>query len=395
MAHSLLRPPSLHVGDAEDHRRPTWLELFYDLVYVATIVELGSKLSDDVSLTGFLGFVALFIPVWWSWVGTTFYSNRFDSDDALHRILVFVQISLVAAMAVNVYDGLGERSIGFAVSYAGVRGILILMYMRAYYFIPEARPLVRRYMIGFGIAAAIWLVSIFFPAPLRFGLWALALAIDFYTPLSAGSRRLQNQLPPSPHHLPERFGLFTIIVLGEGFLKVIGGLAEYGISLNDWVFDFPGIVLSAALWWIYFDNVAEAVVRWGTGWTLVWLYVHLPLHIGLTALGIGLYKAVTADSGELLKDEYRWLICGAVALALAAIALVEWATVERAGDNKGSFELMLRLGGSALALILAAAGGALDPVILMLCLAAIGLVQVVTDFYRRLQSQHQGIIQKV
>ena len=98
------------------HRKVGWLELFYDLVYVASIVQLGNKLSEDVSTNGFIAFVLLFIPIWWVWMGTTFYANRFDADDLSHRFLIFGQIIVVSALAISVYDGLGETAVGFSLS---------------------------------------------------------------------------------------------------------------------------------------------------------------------------------------------------------------------------------------------------------------------------------------
>jgi low temperature requirement protein LtrA len=93
--------------NTDAHLKVTWLELFYDLVYVATIVQLGNKLSDNLSLEGFFGFILLFVPIWWVWMGMTFYANRFVADDLPHHLLVFAQIFVVAVLAINVYDGLG------------------------------------------------------------------------------------------------------------------------------------------------------------------------------------------------------------------------------------------------------------------------------------------------
>src|SRR5215216_371607 len=137
------------------HRKVSWLELFYDLVYVATIVQLGNKLSEDVSGEGFLGFILLFVPIWWVWMGTTFYANRFVATDLIHRLLVFGQIFVISALAIHVFDGLGETSAGFALAYAAARGLLVLMYLRAAHFVDVARPLARRYATGFAIAALI------------------------------------------------------------------------------------------------------------------------------------------------------------------------------------------------------------------------------------------------
>ena len=80
---------------------------------------MGNKLSEDVSATGFLGFVLLFVPIWWVWMGTTFYANRFAADDLTHHLLIFAQIFVVSALAIHVFDGLGETSAGFR---AGLRG---------------------------------------------------------------------------------------------------------------------------------------------------------------------------------------------------------------------------------------------------------------------------------
>ena len=145
MAASDVLPGGVPHLNTDAHRKVSWLELFYDLVYVATVVQLGNKLSEDVSLEGVLGFVVLFIPIWWVWMGTTFYANRFVADDLTHQLLVFAQIFVVSALAIHVFDGLGETSAGFAVAYAAARGLLVLMYLRAAHFVEVARPLARRY----------------------------------------------------------------------------------------------------------------------------------------------------------------------------------------------------------------------------------------------------------
>ena len=100
------------------NRHATWLELFYDLIFVVVISQLAHNLENDFSLYGSLGFLALFVPVWWSWTGAAFYATRFDTDDLGHRILILLQMIGAAALAVNVTDGLGNNSAGFALSYA-------------------------------------------------------------------------------------------------------------------------------------------------------------------------------------------------------------------------------------------------------------------------------------
>jgi low temperature requirement protein LtrA len=113
-----------------ENRRATWLELFYDLVFVVVIFQLAHNLEKDFSLNGFLGFLALFVPVWWSWTGAVFYATRFDTDDLGHRILILLQMVGAAFLAVYVSDALGNGYVGFALSYAAIRIILVLEYVR-------------------------------------------------------------------------------------------------------------------------------------------------------------------------------------------------------------------------------------------------------------------------
>ena len=102
----------------EKERHATWLELFYDLVFVAVVSQLSENLSHNISLAGVLSFIALFVPVWFAWIGAAFFATRFGTDDLAHRILTLLQMMGAAAMAVNVSHALGETSAGFALSYA-------------------------------------------------------------------------------------------------------------------------------------------------------------------------------------------------------------------------------------------------------------------------------------
>jgi low temperature requirement protein LtrA len=141
------------------NRRATWLELFYDLVFVVVIFQLAHNLEEDFSLNGFLGFLALFVPVLWSWTGAVFYATRFDTDDLGHRILVLLQMVGAAFLAVYVSDALGNGSVGFVLSYAVICIILVLEYVRTAISksFSAATPLMRRYSIGYLCAAIVWI----------------------------------------------------------------------------------------------------------------------------------------------------------------------------------------------------------------------------------------------
>lgn len=383
MTKQWLQPPRLRVGEAEQgqHRHATWLELFYDLVFVVAVSQLAHKLSNEVSLPGFLNFAALFVPVWWAWIGTTFYANRFDTDDIGRRILMGLQMLAIATLAVNVHHGLGESSIGFALAYAASRLMLVLEYLWAGWHIPKARPLTNRYALGFTVGALLWLISVFVPLPFRLGLWAIGLLIDFATPLSIG--RITLQIPPHADHLPERFGLFTIIVLGEAIIAVVNGISEIdwnGVSVMAAVL---GFTTAFSLWWIYFENVEGSVLETApaSGRILilqVWLYIHLPLVIGLAATGVGVEHVIASASNVALPNPERWLICGSVALCYTALAVLHRTGVIFFCKARTRH----RLWAVGVVLAVAIAGTNLLPITVIASIAIVGIVQVGLDLYQ-------------
>jgi low temperature requirement protein LtrA len=360
----------LHVPGHED-RKPTWLELFYDLIYVAAIIQLGNLLAADASLAGAAMFAFLFVAVWWSWTGMMFYFNRFVADDPLQRTLLFAQMFAIAAMAVSVSQAFGAGSAAFALAYFAVRAILVLLYVRAHRAIADARPLIGRYVAGFGLAALVWLASAFVPPPYRFGLWALGLALEFYVPLSAGSRRLQYLLPPDGHHFAERYGLFTIIVLGESFIKVVGGLADVGLTLDGLALSGLGFVVVASVWWLYFDNTHGAALRTTPAARYVWIYGHLPLTIGITGIGVGLKKLTLVPLGEPAADAVRWVFGGAVVLCLVAFAALDALKVGRP-RRRVVGEVAVRLAGAAIVLALVVFGAELSVLVFAALIAGVG-----------------------
>jgi low temperature requirement protein LtrA len=303
-------------------RHATWLELFYDLIFVVVISQLAHNLDLDFSFYGFLSFLALFVPVWWSWTGAAFYATRFDTDDLGHRLLILLQMIGAAALAVNVSDGLGKDSSGFALSYAAIRVILVVEYMRTGRSKPfsSASPLIRRYTRGFLCAAVVWIISAFIPPPFRFVLWGIGLVIDFATPITA--RRLP-QFAPHISHLPERMGLFTIIVLGESITGVVAGVSGIEFDIYSMIVLGLGLSIPFSLWWLYFDSVDGAPIRavrekGRIGVYALWLYGHFPLVVAFTSVGVGIRHIVSNVHGLTLSYYEQWLLCGSVALSLVA-----------------------------------------------------------------------------
>lgn len=354
-------------------------------MFVVAIAELAHVLDDDLSLSGVLGYSLLFVPVWWAWVGSTFYATRFDTDDLGHRLLTIVEMFAVVALAVEIHAGLGATSAGFALGYAAVRSVLVLKYYGAYRTVPEARPLTRRYMLGFGVDAALWSLSALVPPPYRFGLWALGLAVSFGTPMTAG--RLHGAIPPHESHLPERFGLFTIIVLGESVVGLVGGAVEQARSPRSFLVGAVSLGIVFCLWWLYFEDVDGSRIRAAveadrTGIYQEWLYAHLPLAAGLAAVGVAIEHVLTASPASALPVAERWVLCGALAVSLVALAVIHY-TAEARTDRHLTLSSLARFGGALAALGLAVLGTGLSPLALVSLLGLVSIVPVVLDARER------------
>ena len=377
-----LQPPRLRIGEDETQpRHATWLELFYDLVFVVSISQLAHNLSQDVSISGFLSFVALFVPIWWAWIGTTFYANRFDRDDLGRRLLMGLQMLAIAALAVNIHHGLSSTSAGFALAYAAARFMLVFEYLWASIHVPPARGLANHYAVGFAIAACLWLVSAFVPIPFRFMLWVVGLAIDFATPLTG--QKYQRQLVPQLEHLPERFGLFVIIVLGEAIIAVVNGVAGVNWQPTNTFAAICGFGIAFCLWWLYFDNVEGASLKAAAAKGRIaifqiWLYIHLPLVISLAATGVGVEHVIASDVGRALPQALRWLLCGSLALCFLAMAILHRTGVIYYCKTRTKH----RLGAVAIFIALGIAGINLLPITLISIAGVVCLVQVGLDLYQ-------------
>src|SRR5919204_6856479 len=223
-----LVPPRLVTLADEGDRHASWLELFFDLVFVVAVTELAHELVVDHSAGGFLRFAALFVPVYVAWQGYMAYATRFDTDDLAFRVAYFAAMLAIAAMAVLIDDvAHGRHSAEFAIAYVVLRSFMIGLYWRAWRAVPEARPLIRFYGGGYSIGVAIWLASLAVATPARYAIWVAAQALELSLPPL--TTRLHRRIRTSASHLPERWALFTLIVIGESVAAV--AIATAG---TDW-----------------------------------------------------------------------------------------------------------------------------------------------------------------
>src|SRR4051812_35936733 len=188
----LVRPPELRV-DAD--RGASRLELFFDLAYLVVLAQLATLLAGNLSWHGAAVFAGLFTITWWSWVTTTLYANRFDTNDVLYRLAKLATALAVIGMAAGVGD-----AAKFTASYLVTRLILFALYARAYRHVRDARDTIRIYLAGIAAGAALWAFALAVPGNARYLLWAAGVLCEAVTPLLATRRG--GGVPLHLDHLP-------------------------------------------------------------------------------------------------------------------------------------------------------------------------------------------------
>ena len=376
-------PPRLRTIETEEsERRATWLELFFDLVFVVAIAELGTSLGGDATAGGFLRYLGLFAAVWWMWAGFTFYANRFDTDDLLYRLLSLVGMFAVAALATTVSDVFDGHSEGFPLAYAAGRVVLLVLYARAIRYVEPARALATLYFSMFAVAVVLWLASLAVDEPWRYVVWGVALAVELAAPLFGW--RLIPRAPIDVTHIPERFGLLTIIVLGESVLGVVIGVGGVSWQLDSALAAAAGFASAAALWWIYFEFLDSSMVRRNIISGLTFTYAHFPVVVGIGAMGVGVKLAILSAGGEAKYDETGWVFAVGLAIAMLGMAAIQLATPPALFDA----DVWMRVATLAVAVLAVVAAFTVSALAVVGALSALLIVQVVVELGRH--EQHSG-----
>ena len=367
------------------NRSVGWLELFYDLVYVATLIQIGNFLSDNLSLVGFGQFLILLVVVWWAWSGETFYQNRYVVDDLKHRLLVFTQIFAVATLGLSVSQAFGDLYVQFTLAYVVTRFILILMYIRAGRAHPESREFVRGYVIGFSTGIVVWLCSLLLPAEIHWVGWIAGIIVELLIPLTPKMRRLFNQLGTDIHHISERFGIFTIIVLGESFVKILDDGQGSTLGTNEFLFSCVGFVVFFSLWWLYFSDTAGKLIDFSHRWKPVaWVYGHFPLSVGLVAFAVGAKKLFASNieyADKAANPEYRLLYTTAVVFYLVALALIDYGVDDETTPKSQRMESVVHIVGAVIITVIGLTATGATPIMFVGMLAVVMTLQVIYSIY--------------
>jgi low temperature requirement protein LtrA len=313
----------------QSERKISWLELFFDLVYVGAIAQLTERLSEEPNWTGVLHFLFFFLFIFWSWTDGSLYHDIHGSEGVRTRSFTLLQMMAVSAAAITFHDAVEGRHQGVAASLSLIQLVIYYLWWSVDYWEPEHRPLSKYYRLTYPVSAVLLITSIFTDYPTAKILWGLALISNYSAGLLSGlilgSQNKNIAVFRLSDSMVERFGLFTIIVLCETLTGIVRGISViHHKPLMVWALFILCMLIAFLLWWIYFDMLGDQKLKPGYSPYLSFIYLNIPLQASIAVMG-ALISVILADPGAQ-HTEVRELFLVAIAtmlLSVMALSLVD------------------------------------------------------------------------
>lgn len=310
----------------EKHRVATSLELLFDLIFVVAIATAGQQLHHAVVENhlahGLTLYGMVFFALWWAWMNFTWFASAYDNDDALYRILTFVQIIGSLVIAAGIPNAFQQQDFDvIIIGYVIMRLSLVTQWFRVAKHDPERRQTAIRYAFGIILVQMGWLLFHFTPVHFSIWLFVLLAIAELSVPMIAEAA---SRTPWHAHHIAERYSLLTIIVLGE---SIVGCSIAITDALNNQRFSteliflmIGGLMMMFTMWWAYFDSeIAERLNS--RKMAFAWGYGHFFVFISIAAIGAGLAAAVDVVSNEALISSVHESYFVAVSLIVYTASL--------------------------------------------------------------------------
>jgi low temperature requirement protein LtrA len=375
------RPPRPH-GDTIIDRRVSPLELLYDLVYVAVIAQAGHHLADHVSLQGLAEFAVIFSLTWMAWTNGSLYLELHGRSDGRTRTYVFVQMGILAILALFAGDAGSRAGPAFAITYAAFLAVMTWLWytVRRQDVLehPEFLPDTARYVVAMSASLVVMVATAFLAAEIRLVLWALLVVGWIVLLVVMGRARigLGGGITPT-ESLVDRFGTFTIIVLGEVVFGVVTGLSLTEHDVKTIATGMVALIVGFGFWWLYFDVVGGRLPK-GDGRALAnWILSHHPVALSIAAAGAGMVNLLQHAHDTTTPAATAWLLSGAVAVGLFALILTVRALADVVPLAAAYRPLEVAMAGGAVASVLVGAARPAPWILALLLVLILGLVWAV------------------
>jgi low temperature requirement protein LtrA len=314
---------------SEPHRVATPLELLFDLVFVVAVSQASQNLhhliSDDHVGQGVLSYLMVFFAIWWAWMNFTWFASAFDTDDWLYRVLTIIQMAGVLVLAAGVHSAMVEFDfLTVTWGYVIMRLAMVAQWLRAAASDPAARSTALRFAVGISVVQVLWLARIYLlDESGQFWTFFVLVAAEIAVPVWAESR---GRTSWHPHHIAERFGLFTLLLLGESLLASANAMID-AVGEGEHIPELLtlaacGLVVTAGIWWLYFAREQHGRLRsLRAGFTFG--YLHYVIFAAAGAVSAGVEVEIDAITGN---TEISSTVAGlALTVPIALFVLSAWA----------------------------------------------------------------------
>jgi low temperature requirement protein LtrA len=329
--HQLWQRPMLARRTDEEHRPATVLELFFDLCFVVAVAlaagELHHLVSDNHIADGVAAYFMVFFAVWWAWMNFTWFASAYDTDDIAYRLTTLVQIAGALVFAAGVPRAMDQRDFAVAtLGYVVMRLAMVTQWLRAARSDPAHRPACLRFAIGVTLVQIGWVARLALPEPWDTVGFGVLVVVELGVPIVA---ERSTRTTWHPRHIAERYGLFTIIVLGESVAAAtiaIQKALDAQVDLADVATAASGGILTVfAMWWLYFSKDAAQLLT-SQLWAFVWGYGHYFVFGSAAAVGAGLQINVdqAADGTHIGATTAAAFFTVPVAVFLVAMWVLHW-----------------------------------------------------------------------
>ncbi|KKI90841.1 low temperature requirement protein A [Bacillus sp. SA1-12] len=270
-----------------EEKKVTWLELFYDLLFVAAVAAATHVLlhveNGHIQTEYLVKFVLIFIPIWWAWVGQTIFINRFGKDLFHQRIFLILQMFFVLIMTSSLSVDFDPYYLSFLIGYIGLRAVTAIQYLIVQRIETGVRKQAALFLGRyFWIGIVISLFSVFFDSWVRYAILYTGILIDILVPVLG--RKCLEKVPPNTAHLLERFGLFTIILFGEALISTLTVIQPTQGNWESIGFAIISFILIISMWWQYFDNIEKKLDKSVQTSGQIIIYGHLFILMSLSMI---------------------------------------------------------------------------------------------------------------
>ncbi|WP_433064768.1 low temperature requirement protein A [Dactylosporangium sp. CS-033363] len=331
----------------ERGRSTTPVELLYDLTYVIAFAAAADQLAEAIAGgrvgSGLGAYVFAIFSVSWAWLNFTWFASAYDNDDALFRVATLVQmigvVILVFGLPVSfaaAATGHSPNNLLLVAGYVVMRVPQIGLWLRAARQDPAHRRIARAYAVTIAVVQTGWVLSALLPLPVGVTIAVLAVLACGEMAAPVVLERRLGAPPWNAGHIAERFGLLTLIALGEVIAATVSAVAAL-IHARGWspaavVIVASGLVLVAGLWWTYFLIPARSILERFPRRTFAWRYAHLPIFGAVAAVGAGLRVATTAVEEQELSVLRVALALAVPVAVLLVLIFATWSVLLHAYD---------------------------------------------------------------